>query len=331
MAEPITPTEGLRERKKRLTRQQISNTATAMFIEHGFDAVRVADVADACGVSEKTVFNYFPTKEALLLDREEAMVAAIKAALGPDAPPGSPIDAAVGVLLSDVDELYEDRSGHLTEVDLTMIHRFGELIEGTPSLRAAQRDMMDRIAHVAATAMAERAGMDPDDPEPRIAADAIIGLWSVQFRAMRRYADGTRTVEQIRDAVNADVRRAARLIDTGLWSFAMAVQGSTGREQLRLAGEAANDARKQVVTALEQARDAWRTLAQEHDDTHGTVKGGGRSGARERHAAARDHQQAQREMQQAKREAAEAKREAANAVHRAAQAAREAGAATRRR
>ena len=42
--------EGLRERKKRLMRQQLSDTATQMFMERGFDAVRVAEIAEACGV-----------------------------------------------------------------------------------------------------------------------------------------------------------------------------------------------------------------------------------------------------------------------------------------
>ncbi len=62
---------GLRERKKRLMRQQLSDTATRMFMERGFDGVRVTEIAEACGVSEKTVFNYFPTKESLILDRLE--------------------------------------------------------------------------------------------------------------------------------------------------------------------------------------------------------------------------------------------------------------------
>ena len=39
--------EGLRERKKRLTRQQLSDTATEMFMERGFDAVRVSEIAEA--------------------------------------------------------------------------------------------------------------------------------------------------------------------------------------------------------------------------------------------------------------------------------------------
>ena len=72
-AEPVDrPAGGLRERKKRIMRQKLSDTATRLFMEHGFDLVRVADVAEECGVSEATVFNYFRTKEALVLDRLEA-------------------------------------------------------------------------------------------------------------------------------------------------------------------------------------------------------------------------------------------------------------------
>jgi AcrR family transcriptional regulator len=88
--------EGLRERKKRLMRKQLSDTATAMFLERGFDAVRVAEVAEACGVSEKTVFNYFPVKEALVMDRLEATLAALRAGLAGAAL--SPVQAALLIL-----------------------------------------------------------------------------------------------------------------------------------------------------------------------------------------------------------------------------------------
>src|SRR3982074_3960642 len=79
--------EGLRERKKRLMRQQLSDTATEMFVERGFDAVRVAEIAEACGVSEKTVFNYFPTKESLVLDRFDATMASLRTGLATSDPP----------------------------------------------------------------------------------------------------------------------------------------------------------------------------------------------------------------------------------------------------
>ncbi len=55
--------EGLRERKKRQTRQYISDVATGLFLERGFDAVTVAEIAEAANVSVNTVYNYFPAKE----------------------------------------------------------------------------------------------------------------------------------------------------------------------------------------------------------------------------------------------------------------------------
>jgi AcrR family transcriptional regulator len=66
--------EGLRERKKRQTRQYISDVATGLFLERGFEAVTVAEVADAANVSVNTVYNYFPAKEDLFLDRTKGVV-----------------------------------------------------------------------------------------------------------------------------------------------------------------------------------------------------------------------------------------------------------------
>ncbi|MEU3449495.1 TetR/AcrR family transcriptional regulator [Streptomyces thermolilacinus] len=66
--------EGLRERKKRRTRQHISDVATALFLERGFVAVTIAEIAEAAEVSVNTVYNYFPAKEDLFLDRAEDAV-----------------------------------------------------------------------------------------------------------------------------------------------------------------------------------------------------------------------------------------------------------------
>ena len=64
-------TAGLRERKKQRTRRLIADTAARLFAERGYEHVAVRDVARAAEVSEPTVYNYFPTKERLVLDRDE--------------------------------------------------------------------------------------------------------------------------------------------------------------------------------------------------------------------------------------------------------------------
>jgi AcrR family transcriptional regulator len=60
---------GLRALKKDRTRQALSEAAIALFLERGFDAVSVADVAAAAEVSKPTLFRYFPSKEDLVLHR----------------------------------------------------------------------------------------------------------------------------------------------------------------------------------------------------------------------------------------------------------------------
>jgi AcrR family transcriptional regulator len=253
--------EGLRERKKRLTRQLLSDTATNMFLERGFDEVRISEIAAACEVSEKTIYNYFPTKESLVLDREESIAADIRWALGSDTAGMSPVEAAVHTITEDMTRMLQHWNvGANPSPDLSLFRRFRDMLENTPSLRAAQLEMMDRLVEVAAHAMAERAGIDPEEPEPLIAANAIMGLWRVQFTAMHKYADGKTSPNEMKELVLAEVKRAARLIDTGLWSFGLAVQGHNGRESLRVAAQSANEARKQVVSAMKQAREAWRQM-----------------------------------------------------------------------
>jgi AcrR family transcriptional regulator len=198
-------------------RQQLSDTATRLFMEHGFDAVRVADVAAECGVSEATVFNYFTTKEALVLDRLETTMASLPAGF---APPGlAPLEAALGML--------DEELGHMTDLLASRedprgaakeMLRFGDLIRATPSLRAYQSDMMDQFVAVAAGILADRNGLSPDDPEPQIAARALLGLWHVQAQSLRKHL-ATTPLTRIHREVTADVHRAARIIGEGLNSL----------------------------------------------------------------------------------------------------------------
>jgi AcrR family transcriptional regulator len=274
--------QGLRERKKALMRQLISDTATLMFLERGFDEVRVSEVAAACEVSEKTIYNYFPTKESLLLDREEESTIELRKALGPDGDPISPVEAIVRILKGEVDEFVTHFNSN--QVMYSQIAAFN-VIESTPSLKAARADMIDRLAQVAAESMAARAGIDPSDPEPQIAADALTSLWRIFYRAIVKYSnDEDLSGDEIRDAVLNDVRRAARLLDTGLWSFATVVQGASGREQFKAASDASDEARKQVLTAMKQARTAWRAIKTEME-SHAQEGGAGRRSHSDLHTA----------------------------------------------
>ena len=218
---PAGPGQGLRERKKRLMRQHLSDTATAMFLERGFDAVRVAEVAEACGVSEKTVFNYFPTKESLVLDRLQATMESLRTGLADPAVP--PVQAALAILDRELTAMTAWLAAQHDPAEAGQtIRRFGDLIRATPSLRAYQADMMDRSAAVATQILAARTGMSTGDPEPQIAARALLGLWHVQADSLRHHLHGSPAPAQLHELVTADVRRAAQLIHAGLRSFALA-------------------------------------------------------------------------------------------------------------
>src|SRR3954463_2290716 len=84
---------GLRARKKQQTRELIAETARRLFAERGFDRVTVAEIARAAEVSEKTVFNYFPTKEDLVYWQLEAFEAQILGAISERAPGESALAA----------------------------------------------------------------------------------------------------------------------------------------------------------------------------------------------------------------------------------------------
>ncbi|MGW6268265.1 TetR/AcrR family transcriptional regulator [Streptomyces sp. NPDC055060] len=95
--------EGLRERKKRQTKQRISDIATGLFLEHGFVTVTVADVAEAADVSVNTVYNYFPAKEDLFLDRGESVVDRLSGHVRGRRPGESAAAAILRELRSDVE------------------------------------------------------------------------------------------------------------------------------------------------------------------------------------------------------------------------------------
>ncbi len=249
------PDEGLRERKRRLTRQLISDVATAMFATRGFDNVRVAEVADRVGVSEKTVYNYFPTKESMVLDNADDRIERVAAALRERRPDESVTQAVVRALKEDLGRF----QGAPDEL-IAFAPAFGELIESTPTLRAAWLETTDRLAAVARDELASQAEVDPDDPEPMIAGRALAGLSDVAFESNIRHIEAGLRGAELHAAVSADLDRAARVLETGLWSFNVLARGARAKAQAKELAAAAEETRTQVLKALRQARSAWAQM-----------------------------------------------------------------------
>ncbi|MDF2692123.1 MAG: Transcriptional regulator, TetR family [Labilithrix sp.] len=161
---------GLRERKKLATRLAISDIATGLFIERGFDRVTIAEVAEAANVSVNTIFNYFSTKEELFFDRAEEMVD-MPSRIVRERRRGEPIVRALRRGLRQAIEAADIpfKSGGNVE-------RFFRTIEESPTLKAREQLLaLESEQRLVRTLVAET-GAKPDDPTARAIAAMVIGL-----------------------------------------------------------------------------------------------------------------------------------------------------------
>ncbi|AEY90166.1 TetR family transcriptional regulator [Streptomyces olivaceoviridis] len=193
---------GLRERKKQRMYQDVSDIAVRLFLERGFDAVSVAEVAAAAGISKPTLFRYFPAKEDLVLHRiadhetEAARVVAGEA---------DPVDALRRHFLAGL-ERRDPVTGLNDHPGVLAFHR---LLYGTPSLVARAYAHQERSE----AALAEALG---GDLAARLAAAQIIAVQRVlALENWRRIAAGEPVAEVAPDAVAA-AERAFRRLAQGL-------------------------------------------------------------------------------------------------------------------
>jgi AcrR family transcriptional regulator len=150
---------GRRERKKQQTRQAISDVATTLFLERGFDAVTVAEVARAADVAVQTVFNHFPAKEDLFFD-EPGWWTGPARAVREAAPEADPVDVLEAQYLAETRERLE--VGHLATWK-----QFVRTIEGSPALLARRRLTADELEKSLTQALDERS---PDHLRNRLIA-----------------------------------------------------------------------------------------------------------------------------------------------------------------
>ena len=193
---------GLRETKKLATRQQLAEVAMRLFATRGFDAVTVAEVAAEAGVSQKTVFNYFPTKEDLFFDEVPERVQAVADAIH-HRPPGESI---VGALR----RLQVGQCGRLCSPGFAV---FARIIEESPALQAKELEVMALMAQALAASLQEE-GVDERDA--RIAAGLLVSVHRQFFRAARTQALAGKHGPAAERRLRSDLERAYALLEHGL-------------------------------------------------------------------------------------------------------------------
>ncbi|MBE1159867.1 TetR/AcrR family transcriptional regulator [Dyella acidiphila] len=179
-----TPNQpGLRDRKKAATRQTISNVATQLFVERGFEKVSIDDIARAAAVARKTVFNYFPRKEDLVFDREEEVREIVRQALA-DRGEQAPVDAFQALMR----RLLEER--HSLFLISERAAQFWRAVAASPALTTRARELQVTLADDLAAMLADAAGRSHADPDASLAAAMLMDTLVVAYRdALRAFHD----------------------------------------------------------------------------------------------------------------------------------------------
>ncbi|MFD9307349.1 TetR family transcriptional regulator [Streptomyces sp. NPDC060048] len=211
---PSAPTAGLRERKKRRTRDALLRAALLLFTAQGYEETTVDEITDAVDVSQRTFFRYFANKEEAAFAVQDLVESHFVAALRSRPPGEGPLEAMRAAVLAAWDTV-EEAISDLVPVDLYM--RSYRLIESTPALLAVHLRRSTELEERIARLVAEREGLDVDaDPRPRVAVAAFTGVMRVTGRlwgqgedisvdTIRRMTVGY--LDQIGPALAADWRR----------------------------------------------------------------------------------------------------------------------------
>jgi AcrR family transcriptional regulator len=202
-----------RSRKRLATRQEISNAATRLFWERGFDQVTVDEIAAATGVARMTVFNHFPRKEDMFFDRDDEAREVLREAIRRRDPSVSPIET----LRLLVHRLVAQQSPYINFSDESQ--NFVRTIEGSETLKARARAIRDEIAQVVAAALSESVEREPGDPAAHLAAGLLLATWAAAL------IQAHRTFRQRRDAHEAKALLLA-LVDKGTIGAKAALAGT---------------------------------------------------------------------------------------------------------
>ncbi|MFI1400848.1 TetR/AcrR family transcriptional regulator [Streptomyces sp. NPDC020681] len=210
-AEPAT---GLREAKKRETRQLISDQATRLFMAQGFEETTIAEIADAARVAKKTVTNYFPRKEDMALDHQEAFVGSLANIVAARPAGESALTALRRAFEAAV--AAQDPVAGFAGPD------FSRMIDDSPTLSVCLRSLHDRREEALTDALAEATGSSSADITPRTAAALLGAMHRVLFRRIQELTLAGRTNDDIAQAVGDEAARAFDMLEPALGDYAVA-------------------------------------------------------------------------------------------------------------
>jgi len=203
---PVPELEGLRERKKRRTRLEISDVATRLFAQRGFEAVTLAEIATAADVSIKTIFNYFGSKEDLYFDRADELTAALVETIE-QRPPGTTVLEALRLLLTkNLMPFPGSGWGQLSqELAYGRLQEFLATQDRSPALRARRLTLADEFGDHLAGVLAAQLGRERDDPALRSLVAMLVATLHLRDRVMRTAMAAGVTAPTVRRRVTATV------------------------------------------------------------------------------------------------------------------------------
>jgi AcrR family transcriptional regulator len=206
---------GLRASKKARTRLAISDVATRLFAQHGFEHVTLAQIAEAADVSVKTVFNYFPSKEDLFFDRAEEMIDGLVATITAR-PAGQTILGALRELLSENRVPFRG-AGWRTLRDPEGYEQFRAFVateHASAALRARRLVVAEGWTLRLAAAIAAELGLRADDSRAEAMAAMVIAAMGLRERVLSSAileGVGARTIERrVRSTVDESFARLER-------------------------------------------------------------------------------------------------------------------------
>jgi AcrR family transcriptional regulator len=202
---------GLRERKKLQTRQAIADTAMRLFLGRGFDNVSVSEIARAADVSDKTVFNYFPTKEDLFYSRFETFEADLLEALRQRPSGESYVAAFRRFLLAQRGLLAKDDPQAVQE-----LRTLTQTITSSPALLVREEQILAGYTRSLAALIAKETGTRGDDVQPQVAASALIGVHRVLIEYTRRRVLAGDEHKRIARGLRTQTIKALSLLEQGL-------------------------------------------------------------------------------------------------------------------